>query len=392
MSISLGTFQSLTCMTPLIADELRALLRSGPVQWNAWRNSARAHVVDLRGTDLSGIALQGANLARCNLHGACLESADLRGADLQHADLVRARLFRADLSDANLRGADMRSAYLARATLDGADLSNTSLHAANLQGASLRRANLEFCLLIRCDVRGTNLRQAICGGTTFAQLRLSEAKGLQSAVHRRPSSIGAETLALSHPHLPIAFLRGCGIEDDMLGLLSTLRTSDVARFFSVFISYSHQDRSFARRLHEGLQQMGVRCWLDERQMRPGDDIYERIEEGIRQNDRILLCASRHSLSSWWVDAEIESAFAKERESHKAAGGTTRVLIPIDLDGYLFSDAWTSGKRRLLQARVAANFTEPATFDAQLRRLRSALTKPREAESDTATPSMSRDDP
>jgi hypothetical protein len=34
--------------------------------------------------------------------------------------------------------------------------------------------------------------------------------------------------------------------------------------------------------------------LDEKQMLPGDDIYEQVDRGIR-----LLCFSQHSLTSWW---------------------------------------------------------------------------------------------
>jgi len=43
---------------------------------------------------------------------------------------------------------------------------------------------------------------------------------------------------------------------------------------------------------------------------------------------------------WWVDEEIESAFANEQASARAGAASARVLIPIDLDGHLFSDAWT----------------------------------------------------
>ena len=45
--------------------------------------------------------------------------------------------------------------------------------------------------------------------------------------------------------------------------------------------YAHEDKLFARRLHDALQGRGVRCWLDEKQMLPGDDIYEQVDRGIR---------------------------------------------------------------------------------------------------------------
>jgi len=163
-------------LTAVDPEQLREVLRAGAAAWNAWREDAHAHVIDLRGAELSGLALTGVNFSRCNLHGAIFDSADLQRADFQHADLVRTRMFQANLTGANLRGANLRSAYLARSTLNDPDLSNASLHASNLQGAGLRRANLEFCLLVRCDLRGANFDHAVCGGTTFAQLKLSDAR------------------------------------------------------------------------------------------------------------------------------------------------------------------------------------------------------------------------
>ena len=62
------------------------------------------------------------------------------------------------------------------------------------------------------------------------------------------------------------------------------------QFFSVFISYSHADKEFARKLHDTLQEKGVRCWLDEHQMLPGDDIYEQVDRGITANSTMMTVA------------------------------------------------------------------------------------------------------
>ena len=69
-------------------------------------------------------------------------------------------------------------------------------------------------------------------------------------------------------------------------------------FYSCFISYSHADKVFARRLHDQLQGKGIRCWRDEHQVLPGDDIYEQIDRGIRLWDKVLLCCSESSLTGF----------------------------------------------------------------------------------------------
>lgn len=146
-------------------------------------------------------------------------------------------------------------------------------------------------------------------------------------------------------------------------------------YFSVFISYSHDDSVFANRLYNALQMHGVRAWLDEHQMMPGDDIYERIREGIRYWDKMLLCCSKSSLTSWWVDNEIDEIFQKERELYKKREKKVLALIPLDLDGYLF-EKWQSGKSQQVKSRIAVDFrgwqNDDEKFNAQIEFLLKAL--------------------
>lgn len=86
---------------------------------------------------------------------------------------------------------------------------------------------------------------------------------------------------------------------------------------------------------------------------------------------MLLCCSEASLTSWWVDNEIDTTLAKERRLQEERNEKVLALIPLDLDGYLFSGKWTSGMARQVQRRLAADFNG---WEADAGKLQSQLGK------------------
>jgi len=105
-------------------------------------------------------------------------------------------------------------------------------------------------------------------------------------------------------------------------------------------------------------------------------LHEGIDRGVRLWDKVLLCASKASLTSWWVDGEINRAFQKEAQIMKERGKKVLALIPLNLDGFLFSADYQSGKKAEITSRVAANFVgwekDHALFDRELDKVIRAL--------------------
>jgi len=79
----------------------------------------------------------------------------------------------------------------------------------------------------------------------------------------------------------------------------------------VFISYSSRDRQKALLLSTKLEEAGVSYFLDEKEIKPGDELPSTLEEEIRKRGYYLLLLSKHSAASQWVT--YEWAFAKGAE-------------------------------------------------------------------------------
>ena len=335
-------------------EEHLKILRQGVTAWDQWRAEKPSREPELSDADLTAIDLSGAYLV-----GAKLARANLTRAKLTRTKLSIANLFLANLAGANLTGAELFSANLALANFTGANLSGVDLSAANLAYANLTEADLSG---------------AAVDETTFANTNLSKAKGLNIFSHHGPSPLDLRTSQRSGM-LPEVFLRGCGLPDDYIAYLPSLLNQPI-QFYSCFISYSHADQAFARRLHDALQGRGIRCWLDEHQLVPGDHVHRSVDEAVRLWDKVLLCCSQASLNSWWVDKEIQKALQKEERLFKERGKEVLAIIPLNLDGYIFDPQWTDWKQQHVTSRLAANFQgweqDNALFETQFEKVVKAL--------------------
>lgn len=318
------------------------VLKQGVDAWNKWRRENPSIEVNLEGASLGGGNLEDADLEDADLEGAYLEGANLTGAKLIAIKLERANVVAVDFEDANLER-------------------------ANLEGANLTRANLP---------------EAWLNETILNNVDLSTTKGLNDCRHMGPSGIDYRTIARSK-NVPISFWRGCGLsdwqieaaklsqpgltQDDVISItyeVARVRGEQPIQLFSPFISYSSKDDAFARCFYDGLQERGVRCWYAPEDMKIGDRVRSRIDEVIHVHDKLLLVLSEHSLVSQWVEQEVETALAKERETGES------VLFPIKVDNAVdeLKHGWPALVRNTRHIGDFSNWEDDGAFEAALNRV------------------------
>ncbi|MEL6438266.1 MAG: toll/interleukin-1 receptor domain-containing protein [Cyanobacteria bacterium J06621_8] len=123
---------------------------------------------------------------------------------------------------------------------------------------------------------------------------------------------------------------------------------------SVFLSHNAKDKPFVKRLARDLDNHGIRYWLDEAELKVGDSLIEKIRAGIDDVDFVAVILSSNSISSPWVQREIDVAMNQEISGKKVK------VLPImyekcDLPGFLLG-------------KLYVDFTDETNYETALRQL------------------------
>ncbi len=117
--------------------------------------------------------------------------------------------------------------------------------------------------------------------------------------------------------------------------------------YDVFLSHSSADKAVVLELAERLRAAGLRVWLDDWIIQPGDLIAAKIEEGLEHSAVLLLCMSANAFGSEWVSLEGHTAIFRDPQNLE------RRFVPLRLDdapiktmlrGYAYID-WRTGADR-----------------------------------------------
>src|SRR6266581_9099822 len=95
--------------------------------------------------------------------------------------------------------------------------------------------------------------------------------------------------------------------------------------YDVFLSHSAKDEEIVRAIAERLRADGLRVWFDAWELKPGDSIPAKIEEGLERSRVLVLCMSANAFGSDW--AQLESSTFRFRDPLNKE----RRFIPLRLD-------------------------------------------------------------
>jgi len=101
--------------------------------------------------------------------------------------------------------------------------------------------------------------------------------------------------------------------------------SEASFTHDVFLSHSSKDKPVVHAVAERLRADGLRIWFDEWEIRPGDSIPAKVEDGLEQSRVLVLCMSTSAFGSDW--AKLESYTFRFRDPLNKE----RRFIPLRLD-------------------------------------------------------------
>nr|VFK30786.1 MAG: TIR domain-containing protein [Candidatus Kentron sp. MB]VFK34513.1 MAG: TIR domain-containing protein [Candidatus Kentron sp. MB]VFK76794.1 MAG: TIR domain-containing protein [Candidatus Kentron sp. MB] len=94
---------------------------------------------------------------------------------------------------------------------------------------------------------------------------------------------------------------------------------------NLFLSYRRPDLAQAERLALALKAAGHEVWFDEWNIRIGDSIVERMDQGLTGMSYLIFCYSAAGMSPW-INREWMSTLARQLSGHSVK------ILPVLLSG------------------------------------------------------------
>ncbi len=126
-------------------------------------------------------------------------------------------------------------------------------------------------------------------------------------------------------------------------------------FYDVFLSYSYKDKETVYALAERLKKDGVSVWLDIWAIQPGDSISSKINQGLKQSRRLLICMSQAYFDSMWGGLEYQTLLFHDPinvQGHFIPLLIENCILPDAIAQFAYIDWRTSSDEAYKQLLVA----------------------------------------
>lgn len=128
----------------------------------------------------------------------------------------------------------------------------------------------------------------------------------------------------------------------------------------IFLSHSSNDKGFVSRLANDLVAKRVPVWFDQWELKVGDSLIEKIQQGLTDSSWLAVVLSKNSVKSQWVRKEL--AAAQALELHKRSVFVLPLIIedceiPVFLLDKLYADfrqSYENGFESLIRRVVEGN--------------------------------------
>ena len=91
----------------------------------------------------------------------------------------------------------------------------------------------------------------------------------------------------------------------------TLQERSTARPPRAFLSYAWEDRELAEQLAKALQQEGIETWWAQWEIRAGDSLRQKIDQGLSACTHFLVLLTPTSITKPWVNQEMDAGLVRK---------------------------------------------------------------------------------
>ena len=137
----------------------------------------------------------------------------------------------------------------------------------------------------------------------------------------------------------------------------------------VFLAHSSEDHMKVGRLAYDLRRRGIPVWYDEWELKVGDSLHDKMEQGIRSSGYLIVVLSPHSVESAWVKKELNAALSLELEKRQVfvlPALFANCEIPLFLKDKKFADFRSSYERGLEE--LLATLVPDGTLSTMLKNI------------------------